>query len=309
MSLCVVVFSSMCCYYLIPESKTSHICWHDLVADKQVCKPACSEGSFGLVGMPYCRPYLTCQEIEKLHIVKILARGVVKNVYLAEWQGHAVVVANLSDPRLEPDFRHNVRMHRRLHHPSFTVDHLGSCGNVLVTEYFELGSADGLRDLWAGKLRRHATAPRRLGLCAGYAAILAYLHAHGRVMCDSNWLLKALSQYLVRSDLSLRLNDMDALPVVAGTGAECGAAPLRGDLLAPEQRVGGGACGTGCDVWKIPDVCLWFLGHGRDGEPLKFGLFDVHRRCKADDPGRRPSARDVLYEYRRLLDAAQRNGH
>ncbi|XP_064468500.1 protein O-mannose kinase-like [Ornithodoros turicata] len=210
-------------------------------------------------------------------------------VYKAEWNSYTVALSTLNDPRLEGDFQHNVAMHLELGEPHLTVDYLGSCENALVTEFFELGSAENLPTLWAGPLREYATVTQRLALCVSYVAILAHLHRNHRVMCDSNWLPKILSQYLLRSDLSLRVNDLDALPSASGAKVTCGREPLQGDLLAPEQRTGGG-CDTQCDTWKVPDVCVWFLGKGRESDALKFRLFEIHRRCKATEPGQRPTA-------------------
>lgn len=150
-------------------------------------------------------------------------------------------------------------------------------------------------------LLRYDTVPRRFSLCLGYVAILRHLHAHQRVMCDSNTLAKTLSQYLVRGDLSLRVNDLDALPrVTPGKRVTCGTPPLHGELLAPEQRGNASetaSCDLKCDIWKVPDVCLWLLGNTRSVEGLKFRLFPVHRACKERDPERRPDAELLWQEY------------
>ena len=47
-----------------------------------------------------------------------------------------------------------------------------------------------------------------------FVRAIAYVHTHSRVMCDSNDLLKMLSQFLITDDLRLILNDVDALPQV-----------------------------------------------------------------------------------------------
>lgn len=291
----------VCCVLKCTGPKIT--CWTDVALQEQsVCKRECLQESFSLAHSDVCHPKLSCRDIkEDVHVQRLLARGVVKNVYLAGWRGHAVVLSNLTESHLEDDFQHNVQMHKLLGHPDYTVQVLGSCANTLVTEYLPLGSADNLQGLFTSQLARYDTVPRRFSLCLGYVAILRHLHAHQRVMCDSNTLAKTLSQYLVRGDLSLRVNDLDALPrVTPGKRVTCGTPPLHGELLAPEQRGNvseTASCDLKCDIWKVPDVCLWLLGNTRSVEGLKFRLFPVHRACKERDPERRPDAELLWQEY------------
>ncbi|CAN7990523.1 unnamed protein product [Ixodes hexagonus] len=278
-------------------------CWTDVVRHEQsACRRECPRESFSLPDSDVCHPKLSCSAIrDDVSVRQLLARGVVKNVYLAEWKGHTVVLSNLTESRLEDDFQHNVLMHGLLGHPDYTVQVLGSCGNTLVTEYLPLGSANNLQWLFSSQLARYDTVSRRFSLCLGYVAILRHLHAHRRLMCDSNTLAKTLSQYLVHGDLSLRVNDLDALPrVTPGERVTCGTPPLHGELLAPEQRGNmseTASCNLKCDVWKVPDVCLWLLGNAHSVEALKFRLFPVHRACKEHNPERRPDTELLWREY------------
>uniref|UniRef100_A0A023FE99 Protein kinase domain-containing protein n=1 Tax=Amblyomma cajennense TaxID=34607 RepID=A0A023FE99_AMBCJ len=281
-------------------------CWEDVTEQaSSSCRPVCPNGSFGLPGMSDCHPSLSCVDIKNdVRVLDLLASGTVKNVYLAKWKEHTVVLSNLTDARLQPDFQHNLHMHQLLGHADYTVQYMGSCENTLVSEYFTLGSAAGLQTLFNTKLLGYNTLFRRFSLCLSYVTILEYLHSHNRVMCDSNTLLKTLSQYLVHPDLTLRVNDLDALPYATRNEmAACGSPPLHGDLLAPEQHGSmphESLCNTACDIWKIPDVCLWFLGRTREAESFKFHLFSVHRQCKLRQPDQRPSATEVLRDYHRI---------
>lgn len=299
--------------YLSKDGEHKLVCWEDVAANGNLsCRPLCPNGSFGLPGMSECHPLLSCKNIRNdVHVIRLLTSGTVKNVYLAKWKQHEVILSNLSDARLEPDFQHNLHMYKLLGNMDYTVQYLGSCNNTLVTEYFLLGSADQLQTLFQSKLTRYDSLSRRFSLCLSYVTILQYLHAHSRVMCDSNTVLKTLSQYLVHSDLTLRVNDLDALPYANRTRrAACGSPPLYGDLLAPEQRGGTpeqALCDTACDVWKIPDVCLWLLGTTREAESFKFHLFPVHRRCKLHQAEQRPSVGHILRDYRRVWEEWERD--
>ncbi|XP_037282781.2 protein O-mannose kinase [Rhipicephalus microplus] len=303
--LCVVVLAIIWCYSR-KNGERAPVCWEDVTnADKLSCRPACPSGTFALRGMSDCHDVLSCEDIKReVHVLDLLASGTVKNVYVAKWKHHIVALSNLTEARFESDFQHNLQMYQLLGNADYTAQYIGSCNNTLVTEYFALGSAAELQSLFNTELNRYNTLSKRFSLCLSYVAVLEYLHAHSRVMCDSNTVLKTLSQYLVHPDLTLRLNDMDALPYATFTKrAACGSPPLQGELLAPEQRgvlPQESLCTIGCDIWKIPDVCLWFLGKSSEAESFKFHLFAIHRRCKLHQPEERPSAEEVLRDYRKV---------
>lgn len=73
----------------------------------------------------------------------------------------------------------------------------------------------------------------RLQLAVEYVTIISSLHQSPpgmRVMCDSDNLLKTLSQHLLTSNFSIVVNDLDALPLV-----KCGHRELHWNFVAPEQ--------------------------------------------------------------------------
>ena len=130
------------------------------------------------------------------------------------------------------------------------------------------------------------------------------------VMCDSNDLEKTLSQYLLSDDLRLVVNDLDALPEVDNEHnllIRCGHKQLFGDFVAPEQLwpyedeefsdVDMPSYDEKIDIWKIPDVCHYFLNDTTGAESLHFHLFKIHKQCKSNDPQKRPTAKEVLEKY------------
>lgn len=113
----------------------------------------------------------------------------------------------------------------------------------------------------------------------GCVAILDFLHRSPLgtlVMCDSSDLPKTLSQYLLTANFSIVLNDLDALPLVnrsSGALVKCGhrgspwgptwpqsscgprrkGVPFQDDLMPAYDEKS--------DVWKIPGVSSFLLGH------------------------------------------------
>nr|XP_030690438.1 protein O-mannose kinase isoform X3 [Globicephala melas]XP_030690446.1 protein O-mannose kinase isoform X3 [Globicephala melas] len=169
------------------------------------------------------------------------------------------------------------------------------------------------------KYRSTNTWQHRLQLALGYVAIIDFLHRSPLgtlVMCDSSDLPKTLSQYLLTANFSIVLNDLDALPLVnRSTGAlvKCGHRELRGDFVAPEQLWPYGedvpfhddlmpAYDEKIDIWKIPDVSSFLLGHVEGSDMVRFHLFDIHKACKSQTPAERPTAQDVLDTYQKVLN-------
>ncbi|XP_067128149.1 LOW QUALITY PROTEIN: probable JmjC domain-containing histone demethylation protein 2C [Centruroides vittatus] len=56
-------------------------CWIDYMDNGKIkCRPTCSRGSFSLSGMESCRRLLTCNNIREVRPLRLLVRGVVKNL-------------------------------------------------------------------------------------------------------------------------------------------------------------------------------------------------------------------------------------
>ena len=197
---------------------------------------------------------------------------------------------------------------------------LGYCNNRFVTEYHSLGTAANIHKVLSrAKFKAYNTLNTRFGLCMRYVEVLAYLHngpTGPRIMCDSNSLQKTLSQFLLTEDLTLVVNDVDALPIVIdGRGIKCGSRQLFGQFVAPEQRWPHDkrdfidsempSYDEKTDVWKIPDVCNFFVKDFPGGDALRLHLFKVHAQCKRKKAAKRPSSNDILEQYRSIATRLQ----
>ena len=181
----------------------------------------------------------------------------------------------------------------------------------MVTTYYQHGSADKLNQILP-HLNLHADEElqARIQFARDYLKILGYLHNSPlgvRVMCDTNDLVKTLSQFLITDDFHLVVNDLDALPEVnhqIGQLVKCGHRELSGWFIAPEQLwpfndkhfndLVMPGYDEKIDIWRIPDVVVWFLGDSLDALKIKAKLKQLFNSCKTKDPKHRPSAREVL---------------
>ena len=246
-------------------------------------------------------------------------------MYLSEWRGQKVAVCALSSEAYRADFLHGLSMLRLLQ-SARVVQLVGACegDGVFVTEYHPLGTPLGLDEALAIPRYRSSDAwQTRLRLALDYVVFLSFLHASPagvRVMCDSNDLSKTLSQFLLTADFRLVANDLDALPEATpgGHGVKCGPRQLTGDFVAPEQLWPHGedkpfadelmpSYSEKTDIWKIPDVTSFLLGHVIGSDVIHFHLFQIHADCKKQDPRQRPTAKEVLSVYRAVYDTMVEN--
>ena len=181
----------------------------------------------------------------------------------------------------------------------------------MVTTYYQHGSADKFNEILPHlNLDTNKELHLRIQLARDYLRILVFLHNSPlgvRVMCDTNDLTKTLSQFLITDDFHLIVNDLDALPKVdhqLGQFIKCGHRELYGWFVAPEQLwpfddkpfndLEMPGYDEKIDIWRIPDVVLWFLGDSLNALRIKAKLKNVFSNCKAIDPKLRPNASDVL---------------
>lgn len=216
------------------------------------------------------------------------------------------------------DYIYGQEILKRLQGHPGVIQFVGSCDHMYLTQYHKFGSADNLDTvLQSMNLGRLETMVTRFSLCLNYVRILDFLHTHKDgifVMCDSNDLEKTLNQYLITEDLTLVLNDVDSMAKVnhtAGQLIRCGHRELGGEFVAPEQLwpfdkefidTEMHPYDEKTDIWKIPEVCNFFLGSESDVFKLKLELFGVHSACKEEKASQRPSAGDVLRIYERVWD-------
>lgn len=227
-----------------------------------------------------------------------------------------MVLIRLAEPLYREDFQHGLRMLMAFQPNRNVTQLLGYCNDEYITEYHRHRSADNLVDmLEREEFAKYDTPSVRFGLCLNYVELLVFLHnsTHGiRVMCDSNDLYKTLSQLLVTVDLRLILNDLDALPEVIPPNfkIKCGHREINGDFVAPEQRWpftnrpfnenDMPSYDEKSDVWKVPDVCLHFLGNKQNVQTLIFHLSEIHWKCKIINSTYRAGALDVILEYKEI---------
>ncbi|XP_048186305.1 protein O-mannose kinase isoform X2 [Perognathus longimembris pacificus] len=284
---------------------------------------SCPYGYFRMGQMKNCSPWLSCEELRtEVRQLKRTGEGAVKRVFLSEWKEHKVSLSRLRSLEMKDDFLHGLQMLKSLQ-SKHIVTLLGYCedDNSILTEYHPLGSLRNLEEtLNLSKYQNVNTWQHRLQLAIEYVSIINYLHHSPLgtlVMCDSNDLPKTLSQYLLTSNLSIVANDLDALPLVnhsAGMLVKCGHRELHGDFVAPEQLWPYGedipfhddlmpSYDEKVDIWKIPDVSSFLLGHVEGSDMVRFHLFDIHKACKSQTPAERPTAQDILDTYQKVFNS------
>ncbi|XP_039091575.1 protein O-mannose kinase [Hyaena hyaena] len=282
----------------------------------------CPQGHFRMGQMKNCSPWLSCEELRtEVRQLKRVGEGAVKRVFLSEWKERKVALSRLTRLEMRDDFLHGLQMLKTLQ-SKHVVTLLGYCeeDNTILTEYHPLGSLSNLEEtLNLSKYHSVNTWQHRLQLAMDYVAIIHYLHHSPLgtlVMCDSSDLAKTLSQYLLTSNFSIVVNDLDALPLVnhsSRTFVKCGHRELHGDFVAPEQLWPYGedtpfdddlmpSYDEKIDIWKIPDVSSFLLGHVEGSDMVRFHLFDIHKACKSQTPAERPTAREILDTYEKVLN-------
>ena len=224
-----------------------------------------------------------------------------------------------------------------------------------VTELHRFGDATNL-GLFQPQLNLNSKGEDIFGLsyCVKYVEILEMLHRHElgpMVMCDSNSLVKTLSQYLLSDDKLLVLADTDALPIVDkvtfcspdgicgcshelyfkrligaisysvcsvpkgaysllpfSKGVRCGLRTLSGNFIAPEQLSVGqeNYYDEASDIFKIPDVCSYFLRNVRQSR-LRERMLLLFKKCKSANPFARPSASAFLNWLHKLLNEVKKD--
>ncbi|XP_059143649.1 protein O-mannose kinase-like [Physella acuta] len=280
----------------------------------------CPRGSFILPGMKMCHPWLTCLGIKENVTVmnNDLGKGAQKIVKEGIWLGHPVAVSILQHKEHEDDFQHNLKMLQLFSQELHVAQLVGWCMNdnsrsVIITELYPLGAADAIHSTIINNFPFLNTIYEKFKFCVHFVKIIDILHSHPGgplVLCDANDPKKALSQFLVTNNLTLVLNDMDALPQVnraTGELIKCGRRELIGDFVAPEQLwpfddlpfndSAMPSYDEKVDIWKIPDVCNYIIGDKAGSSKLQLQLFNIHSQCKQLDPAKRPSAKQVLHVY------------
>lgn len=188
----------------------------------------------------------------------------------------------------------------------------------MITEYYPLGESANFQNIGRA-FPKIDDISARLQLCIDYVEILSDLHTSSNgvmyVMCDTNSLDKLLTQYMLSDDVHLVLNDVDSVAEVTFVGGElrgikCGKQELEGEFVAPEQKWTGATdfndtemqtYDEKTDIWKVPDVCNFFLGSGPEATRLQLKLLDIHMACKNLNPRDRPTSMQIMWTYKKLF--------
>ncbi|EDV20104.1 uncharacterized protein TRIADDRAFT_32494 [Trichoplax adhaerens] len=281
------------------------------------CRP-CPNGSFTFNHWITCRRWLDCNILRDHLLVKQqIGSGAIRDVYLAKWNSYSVALSILANHHYRPDFMHGISMIISLQSSPFVIKFLGMCNHHVITEYHPYGSADNIQTILQ-QLNISHNANIRYQLALDYVNIIHFLHNSPRgtlVMCDSNNLIKTLSQYVISQDLRMILNDVDALPYVDRLNNQlikCGRRQLFGDFVAPEQlwpypslpfndsQMLGYDEKT--DIWKLPKVTEYILTSNDCPVCLTIlhELRPLHKLCRLINPKLRPTSSQILKEYYRI---------
>ena len=301
-------------------------CKVGFIAQSGVCVP-CPQGMFAFEQWVVCTPLLSCAEMNNdVQIGNALHTFGGWMFYAARWNNYDVIYTQpiKSDDSMPVDFG---SIQRLMPHDNLMYL-MGECDReentqLLFTRSIDeiLGRAVRLDSLLV--LRPVCdNEVVRFRLAMDYVQILVHLHSNmtgALVLCNSHSLSLLLSQFLITEDLRLVLGAYDNLPVLnvldaesleANSKVKCSHKELNGNFVAPEQKwpyqsskVFNYAQQPGytekADIWKIPDVTLTLLNKMNSGCQNILDLLEVvHRKCKNLEPSSRPTATQVLQEYR-----------
>ena len=204
---------------------------------------------------------------------------------------------------------------RDFYKPSVILQLVGHCNETIVTELHPMLDA---RDL-EKRLQEYPlynNLKTRMQLCISFVDILRALHSgyDGKiyVQCDAGSLLKLAGQFLLTEDFHLVLSDVDSMEAIELNGKirkliKCTVwGELKGYFPAPEQlwpykghfkASKMPLYDEKVEIWKIPDMCLYFLGDDASSLKLMQSLKPIHKRCKSRDSRKRPSAEEVHKAY------------
>ncbi|XP_052702968.1 protein O-mannose kinase-like [Crassostrea angulata] len=334
--VCIFIYLSLLCIlrdHLLPENifgtqknhtispEQNFTCIWSIVENREICKPVCNHGFFGLYGMAKCHPLLTCGDIEQLKFSEEIGHmGYVKEVWHSYWQKYPVVVKKLrkfdwAGKIAGPGYLQGINLMKNFYRPSVLLQLVGHCNDTIVTEVHRLLDARDL-EIRFKEYPLYNTLQTRMQLCVSYVDILRTLHSghDGKiyVQCDARNLQKLAGQFLFTEDFRLVLSDVDSMEtiLVNGTnkrlikctvwGKVTGRFPAPEELWPYKERYDASKLplyDEKIKIWKIPDVCWYFLGDDVSTLQLKLSLKDIHKQCKNRNPRKRPTAEQVYKTY------------
>ncbi|CBN74836.1 serine/threonine/tyrosine kinase [Ectocarpus siliculosus] len=248
----------------------------------------------------------------------LLASGLVRDVYLVEYEGQALVVKTLRNVDELRKQKLYLTMHKRevltmdalKGHPNI-VEMLGVCGTTVVTKFFKEDFKGSIR-------RRGAPMPIRqvVSLALGAAKGLQALH---EIVGGIHFDMKP-QQLLIDDDGTAVINDFNALKLMGRSPgpdeAFCavhGGTPAQLITWRPPENYAGKPLTEKADIYSMgmifysviagrnpydtPEALQTAVSHGSKPEvdpSWHRGFMEVVEQMWLDDPERRPSARQVV---------------
>ncbi|XP_062579986.1 protein O-mannose kinase-like [Saccostrea cucullata] len=307
------------------EDPVDFTCIWSAVDEREKCKPNCKPGYFGLYGMRSCHPLLTCEEVGELNISSEIGnQGFVKEVWQSSWNSFPVVVKKLRRHDIggiiaRPGFFRGIDLMKNSPQRSVLLQLVGQCNDTIVTEIHPLLDARYL-ETRLKEYPQYNTLSTRMKLCISYVDILRVLHSgidkRIYVQCDARSLNKLTGQFLLTEDFRLVLSDVDSMEAIilnetsrrlikcTDWGQVTGYFPAPEELWPYTGMFDASRMplyDEKIEIWKIPDMCLSFLGDDHSALKVKRSLKEIHKWCKNPNPRKRPSAEEVLHAYVRVL--------
>ena len=309
------------CLRIDTQEKIEHkVCPLGFISLHSVCSQ-CSNDTFSLPHWTSCTKFLTCDDlIADIRPASLLWQTERWKYFLANWNSFRVVYVQMNHDMLTDSLGTDSTWKtatKLAPHPNLLYP-VGSCAatNTMVygvtEEIYPLTQLESF--LERNKCNNWMV---RFKLAIDYVQLLHYLHLHPSgpyVLCNSHSLDILLSQFAVSQHLELLLVNFENLPG-GHQPVVCSREQLRGSFVAPEQNwpyshykmfnadEQPGYFHTS-DIWKVPDITNYLLGSSRESEKILNYMVTIHRKCKSTDHMWRPSAREILTEYKSIWDSA-----
>ncbi|KPM08876.1 hypothetical protein QR98_0074010 [Sarcoptes scabiei] len=123
---------------------------------------------------------LNCSDVKRMKPVKLLDRGIVKKVWLVDWDGNEIVVSKLTNPIYQSDFFKNLKNLLEFQSSKMVTKVLGFCGHSIFYEYYRFGNMNNLHSILP-KYRLFSF-KSKFKFCIDYVQIINFLHQSSMVM-------------------------------------------------------------------------------------------------------------------------------
>ena len=292
-----------------PQSDSEFICTVGYVPKRgQKSCTGCPKGKFSLPNWIACEPLLGCDHLRHEVSIGDVIYGLVQwRYFAADWKGYEVLYARFNPlAKTAVDY-----FSLQLFSPSqYFIYPIGYCKEdrtfLFAPNTTFVGIANHLDQVFSRDPACN-TCKVKFNLILGYLHILSRLHANNAVLCNSRTLDNLVSQFLITEEFNLVLATLDNLQSDANGTVLCHQSEQAGDFVAPEQRWPYGSVkifnpkeqpgsDKKSDIWKVPDMVTFVL---TDSCALVSDYLQAtHLLCKSSDPQARPTADQLLVEYK-----------